>query len=114
MARLSAARPDQFWALATSFDLCEDAFDARGPSVGHGFIVPRGKELIDGTLQFFDTAEDPTPDGFLFEFGKPAFDEIEPTGTGRDKVAHDAGALAQPGADPRMAMDGGDPDRVRP
>ena len=50
MAGLSAARPDLFEALATAFDFGEDAFDTRGPSVGHRFIVPRCEELIDGTL----------------------------------------------------------------
>jgi hypothetical protein len=86
VARLSAAWPDLFEAQATAFDLSEDAFDARGPSVGHWFIVPSGEELIDGMLQFFDTAKDPAPDGLLFEFGKPALDQIKPAGTGRDKM----------------------------
>ena len=93
-------------ALATSFDLGEDAFHACGPCVGYGFIVPSREEFIDGTLQFIDTAEDTAPNGLLFEFSKPAFDEIEPTGTGRNKVKHEAGPLAHPRAHSRVTMDG--------
>ena len=39
----------------------------------------------------------------MFEFGKPAFDEIEPARAGRDKVEREARSLAQPRADPRVA-----------
>ena len=73
---------------------------------GYGFIVPSREEFIDGTLQFIDTAEDTAPNGLLFEFSKPAFDEIEPTGTGRNKVKHEAGPLAHPRAHSRVTMDG--------
>lgn len=104
MGRLSAAWPDMFKALATSFHFGEDAVDARGPYVGNRFVIPRRKELIDCALEFVDAAKDPTPDGLLFELREPAFDEIEPTGTGWDKVQHEAGALAQPSADARVAM----------
>ena len=106
MGWLSAARPDLFEALATPFDLAEDALDARGPRVRNRFVVPRGAELVDGTLQLIDTAEDSAPDGLLFEFGKPAFDEIEPTGTGRNEMEHETRPLAQPGAHSRVTMDG--------
>src|SRR5262249_8519401 len=57
-------------------------------------------------LQFFDTAKGPAPDGLLFEFGKPALDEIEPAGTGRNKMKHEAWSLTQPSANPLVTVDG--------
>jgi hypothetical protein len=102
LVRLSAAWPDLFEALATAFDFYEDAIDARGSNIGHRFIVPSREERVDGVLQFFDTAKGPTPDGLLFEFGKPMLDEIEPVGTGRNEVKHEARALSRPSANPRV------------
>ena len=102
---LGTAGPNLFEALATSVDFGENALDARGPGVGNRFVVPRGKKLVDCALKLIDTAEDSASDGLSFEFCKPAFDQIEPTGAGRNKMEHEARPLAQPGADSRVTMD---------
>ncbi len=40
------------------------------------------------------------------DFGKPAFDQIEPTGAVRNEVKREAGPLAQLGAHSRVTVDG--------
>jgi len=53
-------------------------------------LVPSLQERVDGGLEVGYAAEDATADGLAIEFAKPAFDQVQPTGTGRDKVEHKA------------------------
>ncbi len=54
--------------------------------------------------RFSTLRKDPATDGFVVQFAKPALDQVEPTGTGRDKVEHEAGMALQPRSHVRMLM----------
>jgi len=62
-------------------------------------LVRRGQKLHDGLLQFFDVGERSAAHAFAGQFSKPSLDEIEPTGTGRDKVRDKASMSFELGAD---------------
>jgi len=85
-----------FQALARTGEFLDDAFDARGPDEGLGGGVPRGKEGIDGLLEFRDAAEGAAANGLACEFAKPALDQIEPAGAGGNEVQDEAGMLLEP------------------
>ncbi len=42
-------------------------------------------------------AKGPTADRLRAQFAKPPFDQVQPTGAGRDKVRHDARVALEPG-----------------
>ena len=105
MGGLCATVLDAFETLAAAFDLAENAFNACGPGVRDGVLVPGDEELFDGSVQFLDTAEYASLDCLLLEFGKPALNEVEPARAGRDEMQRETRALAKPGADPLVSMD---------
>ncbi len=90
--------------MASTGDLLQDFFDTGRPDKGRGVVVPRGEKGGDGLLQIFDTAKNAPAYGLLAEFGKPAFDQVEPTGTGGNEVQNEARMFGQPAANPFMAM----------
>jgi len=50
-------------------------------------VVPQGSfSRVHDCLQFFDVDERSAAHAFAGQFPKPSLYEIEPTGTGRDKV----------------------------
>ena len=91
----SAAAPGYFF---------EDFFHACCPDKGCGVGVPRGKKVCDGLLQILHAAEDAASHSLLVEFGKPAFDQVEPTGTGWNEVQDEAWMPGQPAPDTFVAV----------
>ena len=95
---------DLFESATSTGDLLQDFFDAGGPDKGRRVGVPRGEEGCDGLLQILDATKDAPAHGLLAEFGKPAFDQVEPTGTGGNKVQDKARMFGQPASGPFMAV----------
>ena len=67
---------DLFEALAGAVHLLEDALDAGGPDKRCGLGVPGIEEGGDGVLRLGHAAKGAAPHGLLFEFAKPAFDQV--------------------------------------
>jgi hypothetical protein len=82
----------------------ENALDAGGPDEGSGPGVPGIEEIEDGALQLGHAAKGAAAHRLLFEFGEPAFDQVEPTGTGGNEVEHEAGMTLQPAPHPSVAV----------
>ena len=76
--------------LASAREFLLDLLDGRCPHERFRMLVRRGQKLHDGLLQFFDVGERSAAHAFAGQFSKPSLDEIEPTGTGRDKVREKA------------------------
>ncbi len=93
-----------FESVTGAGDLFENLFDTRHPDKGRWIGVPRGEKTSDSLLQLLHAAENTPAHGFLAEFGKPAFDEVEPTGTGGNEVQDKTGMFGQPAPDSFMAM----------
>jgi hypothetical protein len=65
-------------------------FYRRGPDERLGNLVPRREECIDGRLQVLHASEHAPPDRLLIQVAEPTLDQVQPTGTRRDKVEHEA------------------------
>ena len=48
--------------------------------------------------------EDAATDGFIVQFAEPSLYQVQPTGTGRNKVEHEAGMTLQPSPHVGMLM----------
>ena len=101
-ARLRAAGLDLLKRLAAARECLLDHFDGRRPYERFRMLIPRGQELHNGLLQFFDVGERSAAHAFAGQFPKPSLDKIEPTGTGWDKVRDKARMSFEPGLDPGM------------
>jgi hypothetical protein len=64
--------------LVPSFDGGDDFVWICGPIEGLGVIVGLVEEAVDGGLEFANRAEDAAFEAPFGEFGKVAFDGIEP------------------------------------
>ena len=64
--------------MVPSFDGGDDFVWICGPSEGLGIIVGLVEEAVDGSLEFTDRPEDAAFEAPFGEFGKEAFDGIEP------------------------------------
>ena len=73
-----------------------DGGHGRGPDARFRIGIPRGQKLLNGLFQIVHTDEDAPPNPFPGQFAKPAFDQIQPTGTGRNKMRDEAGVSPQP------------------
>ena len=93
-----------FKTVSSTGDLLQDFFDTGRPDEGRWVGVPRCQKGGDGLLQILDATKDAPAHGLLAEFGKPAFDQVEPTGTGGDEVQDEARMFGQPAANSFMAM----------
>ena len=98
-ARLRAAGLDLLKRLATAREFLLDHLDGRRPYERFRMLIPRGQKLHNGLLQFFDVGERSAADAFAGQFPEPSLDEIEPTGTRRDKMRNKARMSCEPGAD---------------
>lgn len=85
-------------------DFFENLFDAGRPDKGRWVGVPRREKSGDSLFQLLHAAENAPAHGLLAEFGKPALDQVEPTGTGGDEVQNKPRVFGQPAPDPFMAM----------
>jgi hypothetical protein len=62
-------------------------------------FVPSGQEFLDRGNQIVNAQERTTADAFVGQFREPAFDQVQPTATGRDVVHREARMLRQPSLD---------------
>jgi hypothetical protein len=91
-----------FQGSPASREFLGDGFDGSGPHERLGIFVPGRQELVDSHLQICHAAEDSTPDGFVIQDAEPTLDQVQPTGTGGDKVKHETRMAFQPS--PHMGM----------
>ena len=62
-------------------------------------MIPGSQKRPNGVFQIFDTLEDSTVDCLGIQFAKPAFDQIQPTGTGREEGERQTRMALWPGPD---------------
>ena len=94
-----AAGLDLLKGSPTPGELFLDGFDSGGPYEGFGILIPSFKKCLNGSLQIGYAAEDAAADSFIVQVTEPSFNQIHPTGTGRDKVRHEARMPFQPRLD---------------
>ena len=101
-SRLRAAGLDLLKRLTAAREFLLDHLNGRRPHERFRVLIPRGQKLRDGLLQFIDVGERSAAHAFAGQFPKPALDEIEPTGAGRNKVRDKARMTFEPGVDGGM------------
>jgi hypothetical protein len=77
----------------------EDVVSRFGPGEGLWLRVVLGQVVVDGDLQFVDAGVTAPADALGRDFGKEAFDQVEPGRAGRREVQLEARVLRQPGLD---------------
>src|ERR1700686_4447214 len=80
----------------TALDLGEDILRSRMPYEGFGIAIPGRDELLDRGDQIRNAGKAAAPDGFPGQVPEPAFHQIQPTGTGGNKVDLEARMPLQP------------------
>ena len=95
-----AARLDLRKGLPTALKFFHDGGPGRGPDARFRIGIPRGQKLRNGLPEIVHTDKDAPPNPFPGQFAKPAFDQIQPTGTGRNKMRDEAGDVAPASAAP--------------
>ena len=93
-----------FKSMSGAGDFFENLFDAGRPDKGRRVGVPRREKGGDSLFQLLHAAENAPAHGLLAEFGKPAFNEVEPTGAGGNEMQDKARMFSQPAPDPLMAV----------
>ncbi len=112
-ALIRAGRSDTLWAVAHpsvvpltvldngvgfggALDFGEDILCRSCPDKGLGRLVARFQVLVDGGLEFGNTAEHAAADALLCQLAEPALDEIEPRRRRGNEVKVEAGVLREP------------------
>ena len=93
-----------FQGLKAAREFGLNGLDGSCPDKGSRFVVPSVEEIDDGFLQIVDAEERTSANTFGSQFSEPAFDEIEPTGTGGHKVRDETRMSFEPGDGLRMLM----------
>jgi hypothetical protein len=104
VARCGTAKRDLLQGLTAPGEFGLNGFDRGGPNKGLAVFVPLIEELGDGELKVRDAAKGAASYGFGGEFAEPAFHQVEPTGTGGDKVRDKSGVAFQPGLNVGMLV----------
>jgi hypothetical protein len=81
-------------------DAALDLVGGLGPCEGSGVVVPVSQEAGDGALQVGNAGEAASANHLLES--EPAFDQVEPRGTGRSEVQVKTRMFSQPPRDGRM------------
>ena len=79
-----------------ALDFGEDILCRSCPDKGLGRLVARFEVLVDGGLEFGNTAEHAAADALLCQLAEPALDEIEPRRRRGNEVKVEAGVLREP------------------
>ncbi len=79
-----------------ALDFGEDILCRSCPDKGLGRLVARFQVLVDGGLEFGNTAEHAAADALLCQLAEPALDEIEPRRRRGNEVKVEAGVLREP------------------
>ena len=79
-----------------ALDFGEDILCRSCPDKGFGRLVARFQVLVDGGLEFGNTAEHAAADALLCQLAEPALDEIEPRRRRGNEVKVEAGVLREP------------------
>ncbi len=75
---------------------CPDLVDSGGPHKRSGIGIPSHHEVFDGLLQIRHAVKRSPAHRFLTQLGEPAFDQVQPTGTGGNEVQHKARMFVEP------------------
>jgi hypothetical protein len=67
-------------SLVPSFDGCDDFVGVVGPGKGLWVCIGIVEEVVDGVFEFLEGSEHAALEALFGEFGKEAFDGIEPGG----------------------------------
>ena len=78
-----------------ALDFGEDVLCRSCPDKGLGRLVARFQVLVDGGLEFGNTAEHAVADALLCQLAEPALDEIEPRRRRGNEVKVEAGVLRE-------------------
>jgi len=78
-------------------DIVEDLFDFLRPDKRLGFLVVDLDKLLDCADEVGNAVKDAATDSFARNLAEPAFNEIEPRGTGWREVQMKARVFFQPG-----------------
>ena len=97
-----AAGLNLFEAATAAVEFREDVLGLGGPNERLGLAIPFSDEGVNGFDQVGNTGEAAASHRLAGEFGKPALDQIEPAGAGRNKVNLDPRALGEPALDARL------------
>ena len=89
-SRAGAAGFDLLPGLPTAIQFSHNGVHGRGPYKRSRIGIPRGQKLRNRLLEIGHTDKYPTPNPFPGQFAKSAFDQIQPTGTGRNKMGNEA------------------------
>jgi len=95
--RTGASGLDLFQRLTAAREFLCDGFYRRGPDERLRVLVPRRGECVDRRLQFVHATEHTSSDRLLIQVAEPTFNQIQPTGTGRDEVEHETRVTLKPG-----------------
>lgn len=87
---------DRIQHLVPSFDGGDNFVWVCGPCEAFRLVVVLGEEAIDGSLEVNDGVEDTAFQATFGEFGKEAFDGIEPRAGCRDEVKREARMAVEP------------------
>ncbi len=71
---------------AATFHFLQDFFHAGSPHEGGWICVPSIQKCRDGLFQVIHAVKGATSHRLLSQFGKPSFDQIQPTGTRWNEV----------------------------
>src|ERR1035437_312118 len=102
--REGAAGLDLLQALAAAFDFGEDILGLGLPDERLGVTIPRCDECLDGANQVGDADKAATAHRLAGQIPEPAFDQIEPTGAGRNEMHLEARVPGQPTLDLRTFL----------
>src|ERR1043166_8099270 len=102
MARLSTTGLNLFQSLPAAREFLLDGFKGRRPDEGFGMLIPHSQEFGDRLLQILHAVERIPTYPFGGQLGKPALDQIKPTGTGRHKMGDEARMSWEPSSNRRV------------
>ena len=85
-------------------DFFDDGIRIGGPDKGLWVVIGFGEVAVDGGLEIDDAGEHAALEPLPGQFGKEAFDGIEPRGRGRGEMEMEPWMAFEPGADLGMLV----------
>src|SRR3989304_2164749 len=102
--RKGTAGLDLLQRLAAARELGPNRFDGGGPHEGSRVLIPGLQELVNRRNQVGHAEERGATDALAGELSKPALDQIQPAGTGGDKVTNKPRVAREPRLHGRMLV----------
>src|ERR1035437_8822815 len=94
--RTGATGLNHLQSLPAAREFLRDGFDRRGPDEWLRIVIPGLEERLDGSLEAPHALEHAPPDRLAVQMAEPALDQVQPTGTCRDEVEHEARMTFEP------------------